>query len=82
KSAAPEIMPLTVQRWLTTFDKSGGQHTRLLPLDKCIMSTAEFIDHVSHLSEHDIPTPQLLQLTMKLMNQLGKRNLSFAGFAV
>ncbi|MFJ7316819.1 Rha family transcriptional regulator, partial [Pseudomonas sp. NPDC098747] len=31
KSAAPEIMPLTVQRWLTTFDKSGGQHTRLLP---------------------------------------------------
>lgn len=80
--AAPEIMPLIAQRWLTTFDQSGNQHTHLLPMDKCIMNTAEFIDHMSHLSEHDIPTPQLLQLTMKFMTQLSKRNINFAGFAV
>lgn len=78
----PELPPLSMQRWLTTFDSTGQQHTRLLPIDSYIMNTAEFIDHVSHLSERDIPTPQLLQLTMKLMNQLGKRNINFAGFAL
>ena len=78
---APELQPLFMQRWLTTFDKSGNQHTRLLPMDNFIMNAAEFIDQMSYLTERDIPTPQLLQLTIKLMNQLGKRNINFAGLA-
>ncbi|MFJ3372817.1 phage antirepressor N-terminal domain-containing protein [Pseudomonas sp. NPDC086251] len=34
--STPEIQPLFAQQWLTTFDSSGSQHTRLLPMDVCI----------------------------------------------
>jgi prophage antirepressor-like protein len=79
---APEIQPLRAQRWLTTFITHGNQETRLLSMDKCIFSTAEFIDYLHDIDESQMSTPEVLKLTLKLLKQLSNREIDFTRLAL
>lgn len=73
---APELPPLIAQRWITTFDRNGEQHTRLLPMDVCIMNVPRFIEHITCPQEMALERPEVFELTMKLMSILQQRYLN------
>jgi hypothetical protein len=51
-------------------------------MDKCIFSTAEFIDYLRYIDESQMSTPEVLQRTLNLMKQLSNRKIDFTSLAL
>jgi prophage antirepressor-like protein len=79
---APEIPALALQRWLTSYDSTGQQHTRLLPMNSIIMTVPDLIEHLPQMNPYELPTNQLFALAMKAMGMLQQRKVNFAGFVL
>lgn len=73
---APTLPPLNEQRWITTYDSKGSQHTHLLPTEKCIMSAPEFIQHIADQNGMHISTIDLLDFITKMMLKVQAQNSS------